>query len=73
MTDVTITADLAGRVLSIAGQVGDSIAEGDEIVVIEAMKMEIPVAATAGGKIKSILVAVDAMVEEGQPLLVIES
>jgi biotin carboxyl carrier protein len=37
------------------------------------MKMEIPVASPANGKVKSVLVQIDDMVEEGQPLLVLET
>lgn len=72
MTDTTITAELAGRLISIA-DAGTSVNEGDEIALIEAMKMEIPVSSPATGKVKTILVQPDEMVEEGQPLLIIES
>lgn len=72
MTDTTITAELAGRLISIS-DAGTSVNEGDEIALIEAMKMEIPVTSPAKGKIKTILVQPDEMVEEGQPLLILEA
>jgi biotin carboxyl carrier protein len=47
--------------------------EGDEVAFVEAMKMEIPVASPAAGKIKSMIVAVDEVVTEGQLLGTVET
>lgn len=71
MAEKTVTAELAGRVISFPG-VGAEINAGDDLVLIEAMKMEIPVPSPARGTIKAVLVQIDEMVEEGQPLLVLE-
>lgn len=71
MADKTIAAELAGRVISFPG-IGTDVNAGDDLVLIEAMKMEIPVTSPATGKIKAVLVQIDDMVEEGQPLLVLE-
>jgi biotin carboxyl carrier protein len=71
MADKTVTAELSGRVISIAGA-GADVNVGDDVTLIESMKMEIPVASPARGKVKTILVQIDDMVEEGQPLLVLE-
>ncbi|RLB81706.1 MAG: acetyl-CoA carboxylase biotin carboxyl carrier protein subunit, partial [Deltaproteobacteria bacterium] len=49
-----ITAPMGGKVIDIKVNVGDSVNEGDEVVVIEAMKMELPVVATASGTVKEI-------------------
>jgi biotin carboxyl carrier protein len=72
MGEKTIKADIAGRVSALPLQVGASVKEGDDIAVVEAMKMEIPLASPANGRIKTILVAVDDVVEEGQAMFVIE-
>jgi acetyl-CoA carboxylase biotin carboxyl carrier protein len=73
MAEVKIKTEVAGRVCSIILSVGASVGDGDDVVVVEAMKMEIPVTATAAGKVKSILVSVDDMLTEGQVVAVIEA
>jgi acetyl-CoA carboxylase biotin carboxyl carrier protein len=73
MAEVKIKTEVAGRVCSIVSSVGASVGDGDDVVVVEAMKMEIPVTATAAGKVKSILVKVDDMLSEGQVVAVIEA
>ncbi len=72
MAEIKIRSEVAGRVCSIAAEVGASLGDGDEIAFVEAMKMEIPVSATSAGTVKSILVAVDDIVAEGQVVAVIE-
>jgi biotin carboxyl carrier protein len=72
MADTTVTAELAGRVISTL-KVGIEVDIGEDVVLIESMKMEIPVASPARGKVKSVLIQIDDMVEEGQPLLVLET
>ena len=52
--------------------VGDSVKEGDTIVIIEAMKVMNPITATKGGKVTQVLVANGQPVEYDQPLVVIE-
>ena len=52
--------------------VGDSIAEGQTILIVEAMKTMNPIAAPRGGKVVDILVANEEPVEFGQPLVIIE-
>jgi biotin carboxyl carrier protein len=54
-------------------QVGGTVADGDEIVVVEAMKMEIPVAAPAAGTLTSLLVKLDDLVAEGQTIAIVAS
>jgi len=72
MASHKIAADLVGRLSAVSCKVGDRVSAGQELVVMEAMKMEIPVAAPTDGTITSILVQVDDMVEEGQVLVTIE-
>ncbi|WP_424627080.1 acetyl-CoA carboxylase biotin carboxyl carrier protein subunit [Bradyrhizobium sp. SYSU BS000235] len=71
--DVKITTEVAGRICAISVAVGGSVEHGDDIAIVEAMKMEIPVPSPADGRIKSILVTIDDVVAEGQTIAVIEA
>jgi biotin carboxyl carrier protein len=73
MADKKITAELAGRVFLINVGVGDKVTSGQDVAIVEAMKMEIPVAAPVSGIVRSIAVAVDDMIEEGQMLMTLET
>jgi biotin carboxyl carrier protein len=73
MPEIKIITEVAGRVCALPVEVGGSIADGDDIVFVEAMKMEIPVASPAAGKLKSILVSIDDVVAEGQVLAILET
>jgi acetyl-CoA carboxylase biotin carboxyl carrier protein len=73
MSEIKILTEVAGRICAIAATVGTVVSDGDDIVLVEAMKMEIPVPTTTGGKIKSILVALDDVVAEGQAIAIVES
>ena len=66
--NIQVTAGAAGKVFQIPTKVGDSVADGDPVVVIEAMKMEIPVVAPEAGTIASIDVAVGDSIEAGAVL-----
>lgn len=72
MADITIITEVAGRVCALAVAIGGSVGHSDDVVMVEAMKMEIPVPAPAAGRIKSILVAIDDIVAEGQAIAIIE-
>jgi len=73
MADIKIITEVAGRVCAIAASAGGDVGAGDDIVFVEAMKMEIPVASPAAGRIKSILVNVDDVVAEGQAIATLEA
>jgi biotin carboxyl carrier protein len=73
MPEIKIVTEVAGRVCALAAAVGGSVGEGDDIAFVEAMKMEIPVAAPAAGRLKSILVRLDDMVAEGQVVAILET
>jgi acetyl-CoA carboxylase biotin carboxyl carrier protein len=62
---------MPGKISKITVKVGDSVAEDDELVILEAMKMENPICATAGGEVKEIKVKVGDAVEADQTLVVI--
>ncbi len=65
---VKVTASVPGKVFKVEASVGQSVKAGDPIVVLEAMKMEIPVVAPQDGTVASIDVAVGAAVENGDVL-----
>ena len=73
MPDITIVTEVAGRVCAIHVEAGASIADGDEVAFVEAMKMEIPVTSTAAGKIKQILVKLDDVIAEGQVVAIVDA
>jgi len=73
MPEIKIVTEVAGRVCALAAEPGANVGNGDEIAFVEAMKMEIPVAAPAAGKLKSILVSLDDVVAEGQVLAILET
>lgn len=62
---VKIEAGAAGKIFKIEKKVGDAVKKGDPIVILEAMKMEIPAVATEDGTVASIDVAVGDSVEAG--------
>ncbi len=73
MAKIKIVAEVAGRICAVAAEVGSTINEGDEVAFVEAMKMEIPIAAPSSGKLQSILVQIDDVVAEGQAVAILES
>jgi biotin carboxyl carrier protein len=73
MPDIKIVTEVAGRVCALPVEAGSRVGDGDDIAFVEAMKMEIPVASPAAGKLKSILVNLDDVVAEGQVVAVLET
>ena len=73
MPEIKIVTEVAGRVCALPLETGASVGNGDDIAFVEAMKMEIPVASPAAGKLKSILVKVDDVIAEGQAVAVLET
>ena len=67
-----VTMPMNGKLIDIRVQVGQSVKEDDEIVIIEAMKMELPVVATSSGTVKEIKVSVGESYQAGDVLVVIE-
>ncbi|MFT4615222.1 MAG: acetyl-CoA carboxylase biotin carboxyl carrier protein [Bacteroidia bacterium] len=62
---VDVTTEVAGTVWRIEVQLGQPLAEDDRVMLVESMKMEIPVCAPAGGTVAQILVSESAIVAEG--------
>ncbi|MBP3877127.1 MAG: biotin/lipoyl-binding carrier protein, partial [Lachnospiraceae bacterium] len=65
---VEIAASVPGKVFNIPAKVGDSVSAGDTVIVLESMKMEIPVVAPQDGTIASIDVTAGAQVDTGDLL-----
>ena len=65
---VKIEAGAAGKVFKLERKVGDAVKKGDAVVIIEAMKMEIPVVAPQDGTVASVDVSVGDAVEAGAVL-----
>ena len=66
-----IRAHITGVVFQIAAKVGDTVAAGDAVIVLESMKMEIPVEAPRAGAVKEIRVREGQTVQEGDVLAVL--
>lgn len=68
-----IETAVAGNVWVVEAEAGQQVAEGDVLVILESMKMEIPVESTVSGRVREILVAVGDAVDEGQVVAVVET
>ena len=68
----SVNAPMVGKILRIEKNVGDRVEEDDVVIVMEAMKMEIPVVAPASGVIKVIKISPGQAVEAGDLLAEIE-
>jgi pyruvate carboxylase subunit B len=64
-----ITSSMQGMVLKIKVNVGDKVTKGSVVAVLEAMKMDTPVNATADGTVSKIYVTAGQSVQEGEPLI----
>ncbi len=67
-----VEAHITGTVWKIEVEVGDTVQEGDTVVILESMKMEMPVEAEDEGVVKQILVEEGQSVSEGDTLVVLE-
>ncbi len=70
MADVTMPMN--GKVIAVKADVGQQVEEDEELVVIEAMKMELPVVAVSSGTVKEIKAQVGESYQVGDLLVVIE-
>jgi acetyl-CoA carboxylase biotin carboxyl carrier protein len=67
-----VLAEMVANVWKIVTAEGDQVEEGDTVCILESMKMEIPVEATATGKVAKINVVEGGVVQEGDVIAVIE-
>ncbi|HOA94379.1 MAG TPA: acetyl-CoA carboxylase biotin carboxyl carrier protein subunit [Quisquiliibacterium sp.] len=73
MASIKINTEVSGSVWKLLKKAGDTVDAGEEIMLIESMKMEIPVSSETGGRIDSINVAEGEAVTEGQTVAVVVS
>lgn len=67
-----VTMPMNGKVINVLVNIGDSVQEDQDLVIIEAMKMELPIVAVASGAIKEIKVKVGDSYQVGDVLVIIE-
>lgn len=72
MAQIDIIAEVTGTVWKVETIVGQQVEEDDAVIIVESMKMEIPVPAPESGTVKEIRVAEGDTVEEGQVVAVLE-
>lgn len=70
---IEVVSEVTGSVWKIECELGDSIDEGDVVMILESMKMEIPIESPVSGIVHKLLVAPGDSVEEDQVLCVIET
>jgi acetyl-CoA carboxylase biotin carboxyl carrier protein len=71
--DVTeIRAEMVANVWKVVAAEGDSVADGDTLVILESMKMEIPVLAEGSGTLTKMAVAEGDVIQEGDLIAVVE-
>ena len=66
-----IVASLAGTVFKVLVKAGDQVEAGQEVVIMESMKMEIPIEAESGGIVHEVPAKEGAFVNEGDPLVIL--
>lgn len=69
---VEVTAPMSGKIIALLCKVGDQVQCEDELLTLEALKMENPIFAPVDGKVTEIRIALGAMVESNQVLLIID-
>jgi len=67
-----VKSQISGTVWQVLVEVGQEVTEDEELIILESMKMEIPVSAPQAGKVAEVLVAPSQPVQEGQVLLRLE-
>ncbi|ATF14436.1 biotin/lipoyl-containing protein [Brevibacillus porteri] len=67
-----VAANMAGTVINVLVQPGDEINEGQDVLVLESMKMEVPVQAQASGKVVEVKANIGDFVNDGDIIVVLE-
>ena len=73
MAKSEVTSEVTGNVWKVQAKLGDVLVEEDVIMILESMKMEIPVEAPVAGKLVGLLVVEEDSVDEHQVVAVIET
>jgi biotin carboxyl carrier protein len=71
MADHRVESEVTGNVWKVVVSVGDRVSAGDTLIILESMKMEIPLESPVAGRVAQLLVNPQDVVEEGQVLVVI--
>ena len=71
VADIELKTEVTGSVWKIVAAVGQKLEDGDTVMIIESMKMEIPVIVETGGTISRLLVEEKAPVSEGQAVAIL--
>ena len=66
-----ITAPMGGKVINVKVKVGDQVSDNDEVIILEAMKMELPIVATASGTVKEVKCKKGDAVEAEDTLIIL--
>lgn len=72
MSRTQVVSEMPGSVITIEKAIGDGVDADEAIVIIEAMKMEIPIVAPKAGRLIELHVGAGDQIVEGQPIAVIE-
>jgi acetyl-CoA carboxylase biotin carboxyl carrier protein len=67
-----VTAPMGGKIIDVKVKAGDTVNEGDEVIILEAMKMELPVVASESGTVKEVKCKSGDAVETDAVLVVLE-
>ena len=73
MARLEVESEVTGNVWKVEVEAGASVAEGDVLLILESMKMEIPVEAPASGTVAEVLVKVEDSVQEDQVIAVLDT
>ena len=73
MANVDVKSEITGNVWKIVAAVGDELPEDEPVMILESMKMEIPVLASDDGKVAEIMVDEEEPVSEGQVVVVLDA
>ncbi|MCZ6721512.1 MAG: biotin/lipoyl-binding carrier protein [Proteobacteria bacterium] len=73
MAETRVKSEIAGKVWQIEASPGDRLEEEDPIIILESMKMEIPVVAPIPGTLREILVGEGDSVQEGQDVAIMDT
>jgi acetyl-CoA carboxylase biotin carboxyl carrier protein len=73
MSEVKVRATIGGSIWQIVTAAGDDVAKDDPILIMESMKMEIPVTAPRAGRVKAFLVEAGQVVAEDEVVALIET
>jgi acetyl-CoA carboxylase biotin carboxyl carrier protein len=67
-----VTASMAGTIINVLVSAGDHVSAGQDVIVLESMKMEVPIVTEQGGTVSEVKVNVGDFVNEGDVILVLE-